>query len=80
LLTEGVLTEVAPDGATPLGLAAEMEWQKLPYEVTRMHKDLLDPEVWRKIRSHLARVPLEELMGLTNGDSFDPAETLDDLS
>jgi hypothetical protein len=80
LLTERVLTATAPDGTTPLGLAAEMEWQNLPYEVLRMHKDLVDPDAWRKIRAYLERAPLEEVMELTNGDPFYPAETLEELS
>jgi hypothetical protein len=79
LLTERVLTVEAPDGSTPIGIAAEAEWQNLPYEVLRMSRHLISPEVWSRIKAYLARAPIEEMMALTNGDPFDPVRSLEDL-
>lgn len=79
LLTERVLTIAARDGSTPVGLAAEQEWQNLPYEVLRMNKHLISPEVWGRIKAYLAKAPIEEMMTLTNGDPFDPVESLKDI-
>jgi hypothetical protein len=79
LLTARVLTVEAPDGSTPIGLAAEAEWRNLPYEVLRMNKHLISPEVWEGIKAYLAKAPIEEMMALTNGDPFDPVESLEDL-